>query len=158
MILQTDLSFIASWAQDWLMSLNLSKCEHLTVTNKQNPIKSFYKLNDQMLCQVSKAKYLGVTINQTLSWQDHIINICNKANSTLAFLQRNLRKCSSTIKSLAYSAYVRPIVEYASVVWSPYVKADISRIEMVRRKAARFVFNDFSSYSSVSSMLTELNW
>ena len=33
----------------------------------------------------------------------------------------------------------------ASVVWSPYVKADISRIEMVQRKAARFVFNDFSS-------------
>ena len=29
---------------------------------------------------------------------------------------------------------------------------------MVQRKAARFVFNDFSSYSSVSSMLTKLNW
>ena len=43
----------------------------------------------------------------------------------------------------------------ASVVWSPYVKADISRIEMVQRKA---VFNDFSSYSSVSSMLTKLKW
>ena len=36
------------------MSLNLSKCEHLIVTNKQNPIKSFYKLNDQILRQVSK--------------------------------------------------------------------------------------------------------
>ena len=55
MILQTDLSIIASWAQDWLMSLNLSKCENLTVTNKQNPIKSFYKLNDQILRQVPKA-------------------------------------------------------------------------------------------------------
>ena len=30
----------------------------------------------------------------------------------------------------------------ASVVWSPHVKADISRIEMVQRKA---VFNDFSA-------------
>ena len=60
MIFQTDLSIIASWAQDWLMSLNLSKCEHLAVTNKQNPIKSFYKLNDQILCQVSvKSKIFG---------------------------------------------------------------------------------------------------
>ena len=80
------------------------------------------------------------------------------ANSTCAFLQRNLRKCSLTIKSLAYSAYVRPIVEHASVVWSPHVKADISRIEMVQRKAAHFVFNDFSSYSSVSFVLTGQNW
>ena len=86
------------------------------------------------------------------------LSISATKNSTHAFLQRNLRKCSSTIKSLAYNTYVRPIVEYASVVWSPYTKADISRIEMVQRKATRFAFNDFSSYSSVSSMLTKLNW
>ena len=60
------ISIIACWVQDWLMSLNLSECDHLTITNKRNPINSFYKLNDQILCQVAKAKYLGVTINQTL--------------------------------------------------------------------------------------------
>ena len=104
------------------MLLNLSKCEHLTITNKRNPINSSYKLNDQILRQVTKAKYLGVTNNQSLSWHDHITNICNKANSTRAFLQRNLRKCTSTIKSLAYNTCVRLIVEYASVAWSPHVK------------------------------------
>ena len=69
-MLQTGLSIIAHWVQDWLMSLNLSQCEHLTATNKQNLINSLYKLNDQILHQVTKAKYLGVTINQTLSWHD----------------------------------------------------------------------------------------
>ena len=67
LLFQTDLSIIACWARDWLVSLNLSKCEHLTITNKRNPINSFYKLNDQVLRKVTKAKYLGVTINQTLS-------------------------------------------------------------------------------------------
>ena len=102
--------------------------------------------------------YLGVTINQNLTWYNHIINICNKAYATRAFLQRNLRQCSPTIKALAYKTYVRPIVEYASVVWSPHVKGDISMLEMVQRRAARFVFNNFSTYSSVSSMLSKLNW
>jgi len=158
LILQRDLSTIACWAQEWLMLLNISKCEHLTITTKGNPTKSTYKLNDQTLRQVNSAKYLGVTITQTLSWHDHIINICNKANSARAFLQRNLRNCSPSVKSLAYNTYVKPIVEYASVVWSPYTKADITRIEMVQRRAARFVYNDFSSYSSVTSMLNKLNW
>jgi len=92
--LQEDLSAIALWAQEWLMLLYISLCEHLTITNKRNvnPINSAYKLNDQILNKVTKAKYLGVTINQTLSWHDHIINICNNANSTCAFLQRNLRR------------------------------------------------------------------
>ena len=44
------------------------------------------------------------------------------------------------------------------MVWSPHVKADISRLVMVQHNAAHFVFNNFSTYSSVSSMLSKLNW
>ena len=55
LILQEDLSIIARWAQDWLMLLNITKCEHLTITTKRNPIATAYKLNDHILRQVTKA-------------------------------------------------------------------------------------------------------
>ena len=92
------------------------------------------------------------------SWSKHIDNITSKANSVHALLQRNLRQCLHQIKSLAYRTYVRPILEYASAVWSPYTKADKYKLEMSQRKAARFVYNDYSSYSSVTNMLQQLNW
>ena len=79
--------------------------------------------------------------------------ISNKANSTRGFLQRNLRQCSINVRSLAYVTYVRPIVEYASVFWSPHTQALKSLLEMVQRKAARFVFNIFASNSSVTALL-----
>ena len=44
------------------------------------------------------------------------------------------------------------------MVWSPFTKTNIDKIEMVQRKAARFVFNDYYRYSSVSNMLQQLNW
>ena len=53
---------------------------------------------------------------------------------------------------------MRPIVEYATVAWSPHTKKGIDCIESVQRRAARFVNNDYSRYSSVSSTLTDLNW
>jgi len=53
---------------------------------------------------------------------------------------------------------VRPILEYAFIVWSPYVKSDIALVESAQRKAARFDYNDFSTYSSATSMLTQLDW
>ena len=53
---------------------------------------------------------------------------------------------------------VRPIVEYANTVWSPYTKRNISLLETVQRRAARFVFRDFSYSSSVTSMLQKLGW
>ena len=62
------------------------------------------------------------------------------------------------VKSIACVTYVRPILEYASTVWSPYTKSGIAKLEMVQWKPARYVFNDFSSYSSVSYMLLQLHW
>ena len=52
---------------------------------------------------------------------------------------------------------VRPIVEYASNVWDPHAISNINRVESVQRAVARFCFNDFSTYSSVTSMLTSLD-
>ena len=49
-------------------------------------------------------------------------------------------------------------MEYASAVWSPYTKENINKIEMLQRRAARWVYNDYSPYSSVTDMLSNLGW
>ena len=81
--------------------------------------------------------YLGVTIEQKLSWNEHIGNVVKKANSSAAFLRRNLQVPQAHIKANAYKTLVRPQVEYASIVWDPFTQATIVKIEMVQRRAAR---------------------
>ena len=88
----------------------------------------------------------------------HITKITNKANSTRGFLQRNLRQCSTNVKSLAYIAYVRPIVEYASVVWSPHTQSQKNLLEMVQHKATRFVFNSYTRNTSVTALFNKSDW
>ena len=127
------------------MKFNPVKCEYLRVTNK-------------MIRQVSHAKYLGVYIDETLSWNFHVDFICNKANIIRSFLQRNLKQCPSSVRERFYLTLVRPLLEYACVVWSPYRLNNIQKIEKVQRKGVRYVYNNFSSYSSVSAMLSRLNW
>ena len=53
---------------------------------------------------------------------------------------------------------VRPLLEYCSTVWSPHTKEYIQKIEMVRRRAARYVTNRYHNTSSVTSMLDHLEW
>ena len=157
-ILQKDLNTLSEWANKWLMSFNPSKCVHLTITRKTNPLKSSYSICGSVIQQSNSAKYLGVTITSNLSWSEHINNITNKANSIRAFLQRNLNQCHQLVKSTCYITYVRPILEYASTVWSPHQVGDINRLEMVQRRAARFVCNNFNRTASVTAMLNHLNW
>jgi len=156
--LQKDLDHLQQWEADWLMNFNPDKCEVLRITNKKSPIDSTYTVHGRPLAQVRTAKYLGLNINRDLTWSKHISAIAKKANSATAFLRRNINTCPKNIKMKCYTTLVRPIVEYASSVWDPVNKGDIHKIEMVQRRAARFVYGDNRTTSSVSSMLRDLEW
>ena len=110
--------------------------------------------------QLYPLKYIGVTIEQKLSWNEHIGNVVKKAKSSTAFLRRNLQiPQAHQIKANAYKILVRPQVEYTSVVWDPFTQANIDKIEMVQRRAARYnVQNNYSRYSSVNDMISKLGW
>ena len=53
---------------------------------------------------------------------------------------------------------VRSVLEYGATIWDPYLKKDISSIEKIQRRAARFVKSDYRYTSSVSRMISELGW
>ena len=57
-----------------------------------------------------------------------------------------------------YKSFIRPILEYAAPVWCPFQQTQIYQIERIQRNMARFVMNDYSRYSSVTSMLNHLSW
>jgi hypothetical protein len=49
-------------------------------------------------------------------------------------------------------------LEYACVAWDPHKIKDISNLEKVQRKAARYVKQNYSKHSSVTRMIQELGW
>ena len=100
----------------------------------------------------------NITISQDLNWNKHINNITGKANRTLRFIKRNVKTKNESIKELAYKTLVRTQVEYATTIWIPYTKQNTQKIEMVQRRAARYVKNNYSTYDSVSTMLDNLGW
>ncbi|KAK3109083.1 hypothetical protein FSP39_022693 [Pinctada imbricata] len=156
--LQEDLHNLETWEKAWDMEFNPSKCQVIRVSTSRNPIQTKYSLHGQVLEATSSARYLGVDISCDLSWRTHIDRVTSTATKSLGFLRRNIRTNHPQLKSLAYKTVVRPQLEYATCVWDPYQATHINRIEMVQRRAARWVCHDYSPYSSVTSMLENLGW
>ena len=155
--LQWDLHNLELWANKWLMFFNINKCEVHQISLK-NIIEHSYMLYDHSIRNLNEAKYLGVIIDSKLNFNKQIDSVCKKANSTLAFLKRNLYSCKCEIKSDAYQIYVRPILEYAVCSWAPHTKCNIYKLESVQRRAARFAMNDYHPTSSVTDMINKLKW
>ena len=89
------------------------------------------------LQEVSSGRYLGVNITNKLDRSKHAALTTEKGNNIFAFLRRNLKTCLKRID--AYTTLARPVLEYGDAIWDPYLGKDISSIEMVQGRAARFV-------------------
>ena len=140
------------------MKFSTSKCQIISITNKVKPNIGKYKVHDHVLEQVNCAKYLGIYIDSKLAFNTHVDTIVKKANSTCAFLARNIPRCCRKVKQMAYTTYIRPIVEYASPVWDSHIKRNTNKIEMVQRRCARYVTGNFDRTSSLTSLLNYPSW
>jgi len=82
----------------------------------------------------------------------YLILLIRLIASTLDFLHRNLKCCPAHMKASCYKSLVVPIIEYGSTVWDPHLQKDINKVEKIQRRAARFVKNDYSWSTSVTSL------
>ena len=156
--LQKDIQRLENWERDSLMEFHPEKCQVLRITRKRNTIKFPYKLHNHILEEVSSAKYLGLNVSNKLCWNNHIEKTAAKANKKLGFLKRNLKISSQDFKAKAYKAIIRPTLEYCGTVWDPFTLYASNVLEMVQRRAARWVLRSYHNTSSVTAMLKSLGW
>jgi hypothetical protein len=74
-------------------------------------------LGEQLIPEARSFKYLRIIIRNDLNWADHVNYALRKAWKALHFIMRILKKGNNNTKRLAYTALVRPILEYGAVCW-----------------------------------------
>ena len=147
--LQSDLDVLQEWADAWQMRFNALKCQYISFCGKQMRVNFDYMIGNEVVKQVDSIKYLGVIIDKKITWSQQVDKIALKANRVRGFLHH----CSSDVKNRCYKIFIRPILEYASIIWSPYYNKYANKLEAVQRRMARFVYNEY-----VTNLLKDLSW
>ena len=94
-------------------------------------------VNNSQLEKVTTFKYLGVTINQHLTWHDHIDQIQRKVSKRLGVLRRIKHLFPAYAKKIYVTRMVIPILQYVSIVWGDENnKVLMNSIQVFRSKAA----------------------
>ena len=155
---QNDLDNLTSWANTWGMKFNTSKCSVMRISRKRDPGQTNYNILGEQLKEVTSHQYLGIHVEDNLKWTKQTKHAVDKGTRVLNFIRRNFNNCSKTVKKRLYQTLVRPHLEYASIAWHPGTAKNSNMLEMVQRRAARFVMGDYSRESSVTNMIEELGW
>ena len=107
---------ILIWAHTWGMKFNATKCYLMSITTYTTPLHYRYTLDNHIHKQVTNNPYLGVLISDNGKWNNHIDKT-----------RRNLRRCNSNFKGIAYKSLIRSSLEYAAIVWDPRPKKLVIR-------------------------------
>ena len=85
------------------------------------------------------SKDLGATFESTLRFDHRILNCVNKANRMLGLIKRTFAYMDKEMFLPLFKTLIRLHLEYATVVWSPFLKKVIFLIENVQRRATKIV-------------------
>ena len=125
-MLQSDINIVKTWTDMWLVRLNEKKCKVIHFGKKNTNANYIIADNESMTETVLETseceRDLGVLISNDLKHA----NQCHKAPSTahyiISLMSRTFVSRSPVLWKLIYTTYIRPLVEFAIQVWSPYLR------------------------------------
>ena len=143
-VLNHDLRILEKWSEDWLLQFNPNKTKVLffgKLAHNQIPQLLFQGCQLEI---VSSHKHLGLIFSDDLKWSVYIDNIVNHAYKKLGLIKKlKFTLCREKLSKM-YITFVRPILEYASVVWDGCAISDLEKLEKVQltccKNCNRFVY------------------
>lgn len=142
------------------LKLNPAKTELMLFGTKSSLAKCFnhsIRLSGSMIFREEKAKYLGVTLDSSLTFRAQVTNVCAKAMLNLSrncCLHQYLNKetCQILVQALVIAH-----LDYANICYIGLPKKDMERLQRVQNQAAKLVLKA-GCLDSTTECLKELHW
>ena len=156
--LNSDLSKIHQWATNWLVTFNPSKSESIIFSRKRNkPNHPNVVMDQQPIQEVNSHKHLGFVLSSDCTWHDHLEYIKSKAWTRINVMKKLKFKLDRRSLQIIYFTFIRPILEYADVVWNNCTQYEINDLEKIQNEASRIVTGATKSVS-INSLIQETGW
>ena len=130
--LNEEVNYVSRWAEEWQLPISNSKCKSFHVGKKNT--QHTYSIQNHNLPGTTSCKNLGVWFTEDLKFSTHCSQVVLSSNRRMAMVKRCFTNSDVDTKVWAFKVYVRPMMEYASSVWSPYLLKDIDHVESVQRR------------------------
>ena len=120
------------------MKANADKC-HLLVNSKE---KVCTKIGPYNIESSEQQKLLGVLIDNKLTFDKHINNLCAKASQKLNMLCRVSSFMSTNKKRLVMKVFISSQFSYCPLIWMNHSRTLNSKINRIHERLLRVVYSD----------------
>ena len=158
-LLNLDLDKIMAWAKKWLVRFNPVKPEAFLTSRKiNNPIHPPLFMAGTQITEVdSHIKHLGVIFQNDGSWHNHIDYVKEKALTIINAMKKIKFDFDRKSLETVYLTFIRPILEYADVVWDNCTQYEKNELDKIQNEAARIVTGT-TQLVSIRALYEDVKW
>ena len=146
--LNEDLLSLSNWLNDNKLMVNSKKCEVLFIGTHQRLKKAHDLLDDchiyidgNEIKKVESCKYLGVIIDQNLSWNTQVDYVKKKVIKSMYLLKRLRPYINQITALLFYKSVIQCQFDYCSTVWTNASKSYLSQLQTLQNRSLRIVMS-----------------
>ena len=126
------------------MNVNFDKTSCKLLGTRHSPLNApelNICIDGNRIKNVTKQKLLGIYIDEHLQWSEHIDYLCSTIASKISLLKQLSYYIPVEAQKLFYQGYILPPLDYGSITWGTASTANIERISMLQKRAARIILN-----------------
>lgn len=156
-IANTEIKIVSQWLKNNHLLLNLSKTQYIIFNAANQPLNDLtIKIDNNPIKRVNETKFLGVTLDEKLSWSSHIDNVCLKLSRIMGVIAR-VKYCipRRSLFQLYYSL-VYPHMLYSCIIWGSADLQYTNKIQIIQNKILRILTNS-NIYTNINHMFYQAN-
>ena len=114
-------------------------------------------MNNEPIKEVSYHKHLGIFLSSDGTWHEHINSITSKAWSRVNLMRKLKFLLDRSSLEFIYISFIRPLLEFADVVWDNCTLYEVNALEKIQLEAARIVTGT-TKLVSLEMLYKETGW
>ena len=137
-ILETETAVVLNWFKTNEMKSNDDKC-HLIIANQDNLTVN---LGEETIESSKSVELLGLTIDNNLTFKDHVTYLCKKGNQKLHALARISKYMSFEKRKIIMKTFIESQFNYCPLVWMFHNRTLNNKINRLHERALRIVYQN----------------
>ena len=131
------LALLADWFASNRLALNISKTSYMVFSGRKRLSLDGVSINNITLQQVSSSNFLGIIIDDTLSWKNHLSVLRGKLSRSIGVLRKVSKHLSRSIMVQLYNTFFMPYLQYGITIWGAAPTTTLNPIYILQKKALK---------------------
>ena len=169
--MQAHLNKLETWSNKWRLQFAPHKCNSIVFSDKKTTDQISLYLYDEPIPQVQHCKFLGITFDERLNFNEHFKELTNRCEERIKLVKvlsnPSWALNTKTLLSI-YKLLVRSLIEYSSILFDVTKKSNTKKLQIVQNDALRIILKlkkedgnqrlyDESKIESIEQRMNKLN-